>query len=64
MFKRNKHEFTCPDVIHLRTRHKKAVRANIAANVLGLTALLGYGWYADRKERFAPLPEYTEYPVS
>lgn len=34
MFKKSKHEFTCPDVIYLRNRQKKINRYAIGANLV------------------------------
>jgi hypothetical protein len=57
MFKRNKHVFTCPDAIWSMNRRKKINRITLIGNAVGLAALMGFGWYADRKGRFVPPAE-------
>lgn len=59
MFKRNKHLFTCPDVIYLRARQKKMNRISIAVNVLFIAGLWVWGTVLD-KELDVELEKITE----
>lgn len=64
LFKRNKHVFTCPDVIYLRARAKRNNRIVLIA--YGATILVGWAALlaSDSKEKTETLTEDTtvDYP--
>lgn len=49
MFRKNKHVFTCPDVIYLQNRAKKQNRIALAINLIFLAGMLGAGYVSDKK---------------
>lgn len=49
MFKR--HVYTCPDVIHIRSRNKRNQLAIFGVYVLSLGGLWVYGDYLERQEK-------------
>lgn len=50
MFKRNKHVFTCPDVIYLRNRQKKFNRISIATNIIFMVGLWTVGTIVEKRQ--------------
>lgn len=58
MFK-NKHQFTCPDVIYLLDRQKKMNRIAIAINAIFFGGLMLAGWNETRKLE-AEIPDTPE----
>ena len=48
MFK--KHEYTCPDVIHMRKRAKQNALVQLGLMAAGLVGLNVAGWWYGRKE--------------
>lgn len=61
MFK-NKHVFTCPDVIHLRNRQKKLNRISIALNLLLFGGMWAGGKALEARE-LRQLKEQNETPT-
>lgn len=50
MFKLQRHDFTCDDVIYLRSRNRKIFVANLAAVALMTAALNVWGRRLEKKE--------------
>lgn len=58
MFK-NKHQFTCPDVIYLRNRQKKINKISIAVNLIFIGGMWVAGLVAEKKLT-AEIPDTPE----
>lgn len=63
MFKKNKHVFTCPDVIHLRNRQKKLTRISIAVNGAFFLGMLAAGKALEARDNKALADLANENPA-
>lgn len=57
MFGKNKHVFTCPDVIYLMNRRKRNNRITIGVWAVTALASTIYGYYLDKQEIDIPETE-------
>jgi len=62
MFRREKHVFTCPDVIYLRERAKRNQRISIGVNLAFMAALYVAGKVAESRWEKESLTEDSTMP--